>query len=524
MTRTIPKSMTSSRRALTLMVALAVGGTVGLSACTGSTADSGADSNVSCGNGKTITINLPEEPTSLDGNYDTLVVPAQINQNLYDGLFTFDDKLKIQPNLATGWTQPDPVSYRLTLRENVKFQDGSSFTSADVVNTFTRIQTDKELASKQVTYVNNVASVTADGDYGVVFKLKEADSSFIAALGSLLFITPKATIDKEGNAAFAAHPVGTGPFKFVDWVKGDHLTMEANCDYWQGAPKVSKIVWRFVSDPATAIASLQSGQTDLAPFVSVDLADPLRSDKRFAVKQVEGNRNIWVIMNSFDGPTKDERVRQALNYAVDKETIAKDLLKGGGVPSGQPSNASVFGYNPKVDPYPYDPVKAKKLLADAGYANGLKLTFINDRAVQNLAWQAVGEQLQAVGIDVELKTDANYFTNTFLKKNMGPNTLYIQGCSNQMLDADYCLGLTFDSKRRGLYFNSPETDGLIWKARAEPEQAQRQQTYDQLMQELHDQAPVIYLYANIDTYAMAAGLSFTPRGDQKLWMWNVDKA
>lgn len=494
-----------------------------LAACSDSDTSSQAAKNVGCGDGQTITVNLPEEPTSLDGNYDTLVVPAQINQNLYDGLFTMDKDLKITPNLATGYKQVDPKTYRVDLRD-VKFHDGTPFTSADVVNSFDRITNDTTLASKQTSYVSNVANVKADGAHSVIFTLKQPDSSFIGALASLLFMTPKAAIEKEGNATFATKPVGTGPFKFVEWVKGDHLTMQANCDYWQGPPKVSKVVWKFVSDPATAIASLQSGQTDLAPFVSPDQAKPLRGDDRYAVKTVQGNRNIWVMMNSFAGPTKDVRVRQALNYAIDKDALTSDLLKGGGVPSGQPANKNVFGFDPSIAPYPHDPEKAKQLLSEAGYASGLKLTFINDRAVQNLAWQAVGDQLKAVGIDVTLKNDANYFPNTFLKKKMPANTLYIQGCSNQVLDADYCLGLTFDSKRRGLYYNSPATDKLIADGRAEPDRAKRQQIYNELMQKLHDQAPVIFLYANIDTYVMTSGLSFTPRGDQKIWLWDVDKA
>lgn len=493
-----------------------------LTAC--SLGESKSNASADCGNGETLTVSLPEEPTSLDGNYDTLVVPAQVNANLYDGLFTFNEDLEPVPNLATGYTQPDDTTYEMELRDDVTFHDGSKFTSADVVSTFDRISKDEKLASKQSTYVSNVASVEADGDYAVTFKLNEPDASFIKILASLLYITPKAAIEDKGNAEFAASPVGSGPFKFSEWVKGDSLTMDANCDYWQGEPTVSRIVWRFVSQPATALAALESGQIDMVPYVSPDLVEALQSNADYEIATVPGVRSLFAQMNSFEGPTSDPKVRQALNYAIDKESIVNDLLKGAGLPSGQLATEAVFGYNSAVDAYPYDPEEAKRLLREAGYADGLTLTIYNDKPVNNLPWQAIGEQLKNVGITVDLKTDANYFPNTFLEKKMGANTMYMSGCSSLTLDADFCLGLTFDSKRRGLYYNSPETDQLISRARGEQDEAKRQDIYNDLMEKLHDAAPLLFLYSSVDTYAMSSRISFTPRSDQKLWLWDADKA
>jgi peptide/nickel transport system substrate-binding protein len=511
-----------SRRSRHLISVLAVAALAAgaLSSCT----PSSPAPQAACGNGKTLTVSLAEEPTSLDGNYDTLVVPAQINANLYDGLFTMDQNLKPIPDLATKYTQPTPTTYKMDLRRGVKFSDGSTFTSADVINSFDRISNDKKLASKQASYVSNIASITANGSYAVTFKLKEPDTSFIKALASLLFITPKKAIQTVGDAKFAAHPVGTGPFKLAEWVKGDHLTMDANCRYWKGKPTVSRVVWRFVSEPATALASLQSGQTDMVPYIGTDLAQSLKGRSGFKVTSVPGVRALFVGMNTSTGAARDPRVRLALNYAINKKAIVDDLLKGGAVPSGQVASKPVFGYSPSTDPYPYDPAKAKQLLREAGYGGGLTLTFYNDRPLVNLIWQAVGDQLKAVGIKVRLKSDANYFANTFLKKKMGANTLYMQGCSSLTLDADFCMGLTFDSTRRGLYFHSPETDQLISKARGASDPKTRQATYDELMHKLHDAAPVIFLYSTVDTYAMADNVRFTPRSDQKLWLWNADKS
>lgn len=477
----------------------------------------------SCGNGKTLTVNLPEEPSSLDGNYDTLVIPAQINNNLYDGLFLFDQNLEVQPNLATGYEQIDEVTYEIELRDDVTFHDGSPFTADDVVNSFDRIANDADLGSKQRPYVSNIKSVEAQDDHTVVFSLAEPDSSFIRALASVLFITPKSVIDEMGNADFASEPVGTGPFKFVEWVRGDHLTMEANCEYWQGAPTVSRVEWRFIPEPATAMASLQSGELDMAPFMNEDLATQLEDDPDYEVVDVPGNRYMFVSINTLEGPVSDVRVRRALNYAIDKERITEDLLGGAGIPVGQPATEGVFGFAPDVEPYPYDPARARQLLADAGYADGLNLVLYNHKPAQELVWQAIGDQLESVGISVKLVTDENYFSGPFLEMKMPPNGMLLQGCSNQLLDADYCLGLAYDSARRGLYFNTPATDDLIHQARSAVGDEDRMAIYAKLMRALHDEAPVIFLYSNIDLYAMTSGVEFTPRSDQKIWLWDADK-
>jgi peptide/nickel transport system substrate-binding protein len=460
----------------------------------------------------------------LDGNYDTLVIPANINRNVYDGLFRFDDNLQLQPHLALSFTQPDPSTYEVTLRPDVKFHDGSALTSADVVNSFNRIMTDTQLHSKQATYVSNLASVDAPGPNEVVFHLKQPDATWIAALGGILYITPKGVIDTVGDETFAANPVGTGPFKFVEWVKGDHVTLAANCDYWMGPPKVSHVKFTFISEPATEVAALQTGQIDLAPLLPADQAAPLRSDSNLTVTTVNGGRNIWVSMNTLaDGPFQDQLVRQAMNYAVNKDSIVANLLNGAGVASGQPYNPNVFGYNPNVKPYPYDIDMAKQLLTAAGYGNGLDVTFYNDQPIQAQVWQAVAADLEAVGVHATLKTDPNFFSDTFLKKTMGPNDFYILGCTNLLLDADFCTGLHFDSVRRGLYFHTPADDALIAKARAEVSVQERQQDYYQLAQDLHEQAPVIYLYSTIDTYALSKDLVFTPRGDGAIYLWAADK-
>lgn len=513
------RSLRPHRLAGTLALASMIG-MLGVACSTGAP-ESGDES--ACGNGQTLVINLPQEPSSLDGNYDTLVYPAQVNRNIYDSLFVLDEDFRVQPSLATGFEQPDDVTYVLSLRDDVTFHDGSAFTSADVVNNFDRIANDSDLASRQRSYVSNVSSVEAIDDYTVKIELIEPDASFVRALASLIFITPKDAIEEVGGAAFAAAPVGSGPFVFDSWVRGDRLKLTANCDYWQGPPQASAVEFRFIAEPATAVAALQSGEIDMAPFVNEDLAAALASDPQYSVEQVPSNRVIFVSINTLDGPVSDVRVRQALNFAIDRESITQDLLGGAGVPIGQPATEGVFGFSSAVEPYAYDPDRARELLADAGHADDLTLTFYNHKPEQDLVWQAVAGQLEDVGIAVELVADENYFSGPFLELEMEPTGMLIQGCSSQLMDADYCLGLAYDSERRGLYYHTQATDDLIHEARSARDDETRQAIYDELMPILHDDAPVIFLYSPIDLYAMSAELQFNPRSDQAIWLWDVTK-
>lgn len=223
-------------------------------------------SGAACGSGQPVSVNLlsPTQPNTLDPNVETLVQFAQISRNMFDGLFQLDDNMQLQPDLAVSYKQPDNLTYEIELRKDVVFHDGSAFTSADVVATFNRIVNDQKLASKQRSYVSNVKSVTAQGDHTVLFALKQPDSSFLKALATIIYITPKSTIEKIGNVEFGKKPVGTGPFKFESWNVGDSVVLAPNCDYRGDKPIPSKVEFRFISEPATQISSLQSGEIDIA--------------------------------------------------------------------------------------------------------------------------------------------------------------------------------------------------------------------------------------------------------------------
>ncbi len=329
-----------------------------------------------------VTVNLlhPVQPDTLDGNYETLVMFQQLNRNMYDGLFRFDDTINVQPALATGYEQPDSLTYDITLRKALFSTMARPSARRTCCQHSIAFPTIRSWPPSRKPYINNVESVTALSDYKVRFKLKKPDASFVRVLAFDYHHYAQAVIEKLGNAEFGRNPVGTGPFKFERWNQGDSVVLKANCDYWGEKPIPSEVEFRFISEPATQISSLQSGEIDIATDVTPRSSAGLASSPNVAVRTVSGNKTVFVSLNTLEGPLADKRVRQALNYAVDKQAIADQLYAGLAKPLGQMYAPSVFGYSKSVEPYPYDPERAKQLLAEAGYNkdNPLRLDYIND--------------------------------------------------------------------------------------------------------------------------------------------------
>lgn len=485
----------------------------------------GPSADGGCGTGERIVVNspYPTQPVSLDPNYDTVVDFLQISRNFADGLFRLDDDMKVQPALATEFAQPDDVTYNITLRDDVLFHDGTPFTSADVVYTFDRIANDQELASKQKTYVSNVASVTATSESEVQIVLKQPDASFVNALANVIYITPQAPIEEIGVAQFGQAPIGTGPFKFETWNEGDSVVLTANCDYWGDKPIPSEVEFRFIPEPATAISSLQSGEVDIISQVAPDLAAGLEGSSEVTVKQSEGNQTLWLTPNTLEGPMADERVRQALNYAIDKDAITGQLLGGFATPVGQVNGASVFGYSDDIEPYPYEPDKARELLEEAGYGSGLHIELVTHRENLRSVMQSIQPYLEEVGIQVTTQFDPNFFADTFLGQKMGPNQVMVQTISNLLMDADYTLGLHFDGARRGLYFHTPETDAMISEARGEQDRDARKAAYDELNAAFYEIAPAVFLYSPQALYGVNSRVDFEPRPDGAIYLAGLTK-
>ena len=447
------------------------------------------------------------EPKSLDPQAVTATNDFRILMNVYDGLVRFKKgTLEVEPALAQSWTiSDDGETYTFKLREGVTFQDGTPFDAEAVKFTFDRMLKDDHPFHDTgpfplAFFFSTVDTVTAKDAATVEFKLKEPFAPFLSNLAypTGLIVSPAAV--KQYGKDFGRHPVGTGAFKFEEWDPNAKVVVSRNADYWDGAPSLEAVVFRPIADANTRVAEMLSGGVDLMVEVPPDNLKTFKADQGFTVFEEAGPHLWFLILNTKEGPFSDKRVRQAVNYAIDKKAIVDNVLQGtADVAAGPIPPAFGWANDGSTKPYPYDPEKAKALLREAG-AEGANLTFyvaeggsgMLDPVAMATAIQA---DLKAVGLNARIET---YEWNTFLT-NVNPG---LKGKADMAEmawmtnDPDTLpfLALRTDASPKDGGFNSgyysnPKVDELLTEARKTTDQAQRGALYEKVQAIVHDDAP-----------------------------------
>ncbi|WP_262297542.1 ABC transporter substrate-binding protein [Microvirga sesbaniae] len=349
-----------------------------------------------------LVVGMPIEPPGLD---PTVAAPVAIREvtwvNLYEGLVRIDRTGKVQPLLAKSWeVSPDGMTYTFHLQEGVKFHDGSTFDSADVKFAFDRARDPKSTNAQKQIFAPITAIETPD-PATVVIKLKETSGNFLYYLGwgDAVIVAP------ETAAGNAANPVGTGPFKFKSWTRGDRVELVRNADYWQkDKTKLDSVTFRFINDAQAQVAALKAGDVDAFPNLGApELFAEFQKDARF--KAVAGNTEGEIVagMNNAKKPFDDVRVRRALMHAVDRKALVEGAYSGFGQPIGSffsPNNPA-FVDTTKV--IPYDVEKAKALLKEAGYGNGLSITIKSPQmAYASRSAELLSAMMAEVGVDLKI--------------------------------------------------------------------------------------------------------------------------
>jgi peptide/nickel transport system substrate-binding protein len=426
---------------------------------------------------------------------------------------------KIVPRLAESWKQLTPTSYRFTLRKGVKFHNGDAFNAECVKFSFDRIN-DPEVKSDVKGQFVQVDKVNIVDPYTVDVVLKSPMPLFLKMVSDYVFIASPKYISTKGIGPAAIEPVGTGAFRFVEWVKGDHVTFEANKEYWGGAPKFDTLTFTTLPQPASRVAALRTGEVDVVIDLDPAAYKELQGVSGINVASVPGYRNIYLLINSkLDTPFRKKAVRQAVNYAIDKEALVKNILEGHGTPlQGQPYSSMWLGYLPDYKMIPYDPAKARQLLADAGYPNGLDTEFISPTGRylkdKELSEAIVG-QLAKVGIRCKLTVAewANYMQR-FMAYTIGP--LALTGQANGTIDSMANWNDYFWSPGLVTCINMPEFDAIYEKARVEPDEAKRLELVKRGNKLLADEAANGWLHQQHDTFGMRTRVQWTPPNNQLL--------
>ncbi|WP_370231049.1 ABC transporter substrate-binding protein [Salipiger bermudensis] len=450
------------------------------------------------------------EPKALDPAAVTAVNDFRILMNVYDGLVRYKSgTLEVEPALATAWEiSEDGTEYTFTLREGVTLHDGSPFNAEAVVFNFERMLNEDHPYHDTgpfplAFFFSSVSSVEAVDDLTVKFTLSEPYAPFLSNLAypTGLIVSP-AAVEQHG-ADFGRNPSGTGAFTFAEWRSNEAVVVEANPDYWDGAPDLEAVVFRPITDANTRTAEMLAGGIDMMVEVPPVALSQFQGDG-FQVFEQAGPHVWFLILNAKEGPFADKRVRQAANYAINKEALVNDVLEGTAeVAAGPTPPAFAWAYNEALEPYPYDPEKAKELIAEAG-AEGAELTFyVTEGGSGMLDPVAMGTAIQAdlnaVGLDTTIET---YEWNTFLGQ-VNPG---LEGKADMAEmawmtnDPDTLPFLALRTEawpdKGGFnsgYYSNPEVDELLEKARVATDQDERAALYKQMQEIVQEDAPWVFV-------------------------------
>ena len=449
--------------------------------------------------------------------------------NIYDPLIARDAQMQLKPGLALSWRMVQPTVWEFTLRRGVRFHDGEPFNADAVKFTLNRI-VDPQTKSPLAGLFRSITAVTVVDNYTVRITTNAPAPFLPRVIAYQLFILPPGYVRKNGDLGLARHPVGTGPYRFVAWVKDDHLEMEANPNYWGGRPKIDRVIVRAVPNEATRLADLLSGDAQLINLVPPEEFGPIQRSSRAKLVSATSVSLYYILFNLVNVPASkplaDKRVRQALNYAVDRKTLIDTIMRGVGDQFATFCTSVAFGCDPSITPYSYDPDRARALLKDAGYANGFDMTIATSSggypADRDLTL-AVADQLGRVGVRVQVVVgDLGLILGEATQKKL-PQDAWFNRITDVFGYAGRVPVTLFHSTRAVVPSWVPgdtQFDGLLDSAESTLDENASKDFYRRAQLLFKDEAPALPLFTAPNVYGLSRNLNWTPRPD--LWLTMFD--
>jgi len=460
-----------------------------------------------------VTVVLPAEPDTLDPTTTKFsVTSAPISNNIFERLVDLTPDGKFVPGIASWKISPDGLVVEFTLRKGVKFHNGDPLTTKDVQFSHERALKTNPTHQRAM---RNLDKFEIIDDYKCKFVFKKPDVLFIPTRS--LTIVSKSYFDKVGENEFVAKPVGTGPYKFVEWKLGEYIDITANDNYWGAKPQVRQARFKFVKEDSTRVAMLKSGEADIimsTPYAMVK--DVEAAGFKTSRLPTHPPTNIQFHNNNPDVPWYKRDVRLAIAMAIDGDAIVKNLFQG--IP-GRFTRLSPgeLGYDPNLKQYPYDPKKAKELLAKAGYPNGFEMPlyyFTGRIAGQKETAEAVVLYLNAIGVRAKPQgIDAPQMLEKVRAWHDDPKTVYVGLATTPMAhlpEPTEALASAFYSKDRMAMYWNPKLDSLIETIQITMDNKKRGELLKQGIKMLHDDVATIQLYTATDVYSMKKNIDFTP--------------
>jgi peptide/nickel transport system substrate-binding protein len=422
------------------------------------------------------------------------------------------DKRGYFGELAESW-KVQGSEWTFTLRKGIAYHDGSPFTAKDVAYSYERILKDPK--SLQAPNLRDIVNIKVIDDHTITLVTKTPKAALLTLLRNRIILSQKAA-ERLGDKV-DEQPIGTGPYRFAGWERGGHFTMVRNDKYWRKPANIREVIWRPIKEDAARLAALEAGQADIINNVPPHEVSRLKNHPRIRVEAVRGMRIIFIALNPAFKPFDNKLVRQAFNYGVDQEAIIKHIHEDQAFALTGTVGPQMPGYDPEIKNYPYDPAKAKQLLAEAGFPNGLSVDFSSpsgrypkDRETA----QAVVSQLAKAGIRANLKTpewavfEAEY--------NAGKYGMYMIG-RGSVDDLEAFFIRYFRSGRsKRLSYKNPEFDKLFDQQSGEFDPVKREEILRKMVRLLHEDCPTIPLYNTGDAYGVRRDVIWKPRPDEKI--------
>jgi peptide/nickel transport system substrate-binding protein len=496
-----------------------------------------------------LSIGLSSDANAMDPHFHLITTNANIGEHVFDTLIHKDEKQRLKSGLAISWKAINESTWEFKLRQNVKFHDGSPFTADDVVFSLDRPATVKNSPGPYTVYTKAIVGKEVVDAHTLRIKTATAYPLLPNEIATIMVVSKKvaATATTEDFNSGKAM-VGTGPYKFVRWAKGDRTELERNDQYWGKKATWPKVTFRVLTNDAARVAALLSGNVDAIEAVPTPDQPKLRTNTKFTSFQVGSNRLMYLHVDSnrdksphvFDNngkpleknPLKDLNVRRAISKAISRIAIKERVMEGSGTPTGQLMPEGFFGHNPAIKWDDYDPEGAKKLLAQAGYPDGFQLTLHgpNDRYPNDdQMCQAIAQMLSRIGIKTKVETmPASVY---FGRANRLEFSLMLVGWSADTGEASSplkALLATFDRDKglgtanRGRYSN-PKVDAELAAALTEIDEKRREARLQSATKFAMDDLGLIPIQHNVNVWAARKGVTYVPRTDERTYAFEFGK-
>ena len=463
---------------------------------------------------------LAEVPSVIDPHYSNMTVEQTIGNQIYESRVFIEDDGTERPMLATDYTvSDDGLSYTLNLRQGVKLHNGEEFKARDVVFSINRC---KESA-RMYSYVEPIASAEAPDDYTAVITLSYQYAPFIQYVGSLAIVNEKHCTE-VGDDAFATNPCGTGPYMLNDWQQAISVSLTAFPDYWQGEAPIKDIAWKIITDPSTALIAFEAGELDYATIPTANW-ESISSNDKYVSELLTTNHTTYLILNHEVAPFDNKLVRQALNYAINKDDMclmAADGLASVAVTMAKPG--LVFGATEDCPTYSYDPEKAKSLLAEAGFPDGFDAGTIKTQGSYfEKVSQVAQSNLSAVGVtaQIEMCESSSYIADC-VSGNYGVAVIGVSlGSDYAKYDQIYCK--QYINNMNLARYTNPKVEELFKQGVATIDKAEREAIYKEVIDIVQEEAvyvPVFYIQKAVAHNPNLHTTTYVNNNLYYEWSWN----